>query len=122
MRLAAVIPAWTLSLAAVPALADPWIAPGDASLRHDLALLADAGIVRAPLTAWPVSWAEVARDVSGVRPPPDQPAWLSAALARVQGAAAAAARSGQLTGELRAAGSEQPMALRRFGDDAARGR
>ena len=115
MRLAAVIPAWTLSFAAAQALADPWIAPGDASLRHDLALLADAGIVRAPLTAWPVSWAEVARDVSGVRPQPDQPAWLAAALARVQGAAATAARSGQLTGEFRVAGSEQPMALRRFG-------
>ena len=61
MRLAAAITAWTLSLVAAQAFAEPWLAPGDARLRHDLALLADAGIVRAPLTAWPVSWAEVAR-------------------------------------------------------------
>ena len=116
MRLAAVIPACTLSLAAVQALADPWIAPGDARLRHDLELLADAGIVRAPLTAWPVSWAEVARDVGGKDLEPAQPAWLAAALARVQAAASAASRTGHPSGELRIAGSEQPMALRRFGE------
>ena len=104
-----------LSLAAAQAFADPWIAPGDARLRHDLELLADAGIVRAPLTAWPVSWAEVARDVGGKTPEAGQPAWLAAALARVQSAAGVASRTGHLSGELRIAGSEQPMALRRFG-------
>ncbi len=116
MRLAAALPAWMLSFATAQALADPWIAPGDARLRHDLELLADAGIVRAPLTAWPVSWAEVARDVGGKTPEAGQPAWLAAALARVQSAAGVASRTGHLSGELRIAGSEQPMALRRFGD------
>ena len=116
MRLAAALPAWMLSLATAQALADPWIAPGDARLRHDLELLADAGIVRAPLTAWPVSWAEVARDVGGKTTEAGQPAWLAAALARVQSAAGVASRTGHLSGELRIAGSEQPMALRRFGD------
>jgi hypothetical protein len=116
MRLAAALPAWMLSFAAAQAFADPWIAPGDARLRHDLELLADAGIVRAPLTAWPVSWAEVARDVGGKAPGPGQPAWLAAALARVQAAAGVASRTGHLSGEVRIAGSEQPMALRRFGD------
>jgi hypothetical protein len=105
-----------LSFATAQALADPWITPGDARLRHDLELLADAGIVRAPLTAWPVSWAEVARDVGGKAPVAGEPAWLAAALARVQAAAGIASRIGHLNGELRIAGSEQPMALRRFGD------
>jgi hypothetical protein len=54
------------SLVAARAAADPWIAPGDARLRHDLQLLSDAGIVHAPLTAWPVPWAEVVRDVQSV--------------------------------------------------------
>src|SRR5688500_6511393 len=115
MRLAAALPAWMLTLATAQAVADPWIAPGDARLRHDLALLADAGIVRAPLTAWPVSWAEVARDVGGRTSRPDQPAWLLAALARVQAAAGVASRTGHLAGNLRVAGSERPLALRRFG-------
>ena len=31
------------------ASADPWAAPGDARLRHDLQLLSDAGLIKAPL-------------------------------------------------------------------------
>jgi hypothetical protein len=45
---------------------DPWLQPGDGQLRHDLQLLSDAGIVHAPLTTWPVSWAEISRDLSGI--------------------------------------------------------
>jgi hypothetical protein len=115
MRLAVAIPAWTLTFAAAQAFAEPWLAPGDARLRHDLELLAEAGIVRAPLTAWPVSWAEVARDVAGRTQESGQAAWLSAALARVQAAATAVRRTGYPGGELTVAGSEQPMGLRRFG-------
>ncbi len=115
MKLAVVLPAWTLSLAAAQAFADPWIEPGDVRLRHDLALLADAGIVGAPLTAWPVSWAEVARDVDRVRLEPGQPAWLAAPLARVQAAARDATRASPVVADARVAGSEKPMALRRFG-------
>ena len=37
-------------LAAVPALAGPWLDPGDAGLRHDVMLLADAGVIRAPVS------------------------------------------------------------------------
>jgi len=116
MKPAAAISACILSLATPVALADPWAAPGDARLRHDLLLLADAGIVRAPLTAWPVSWAEVSRDVSAVEPDAARPAWLTAALARVQAAARTATRTGYVDWSARASLSEEPMALRRFGD------
>ena len=101
---------------AAAAIAEPWIAPGDAQLRHDLELLADAGIVHAPLTAWPVSWAEVARDLGGVAADPARPAWLGAALERVRASARRASRTGSVDGNVRLAGSENPMALRRFGD------
>ncbi len=103
-------------IVATAAFADPWIAPGDAQLRHDLELLADAGLVRAPLTAWPVSWAEVERDVGRARMDSSRPPWLSAALARVRATAHGAARVGSIDGNLRIGGSENPMALRRFGD------
>src|SRR5512134_3241037 len=43
--------------------ADPWLAPGDEVLRSDIELLADAGILRGPVTTWPISWPDIARDV-----------------------------------------------------------
>ena len=95
--------------------AGPWLEPGDARLRHDLQLLADGGVVRAPLSAWPVSWPEIARDIRDVRLE-RQPAHLAAALARVRRAAAEATRLGELNVDASLAGSEQPMALRRFDD------
>jgi hypothetical protein len=104
------------SLLASPSVADPWLAPGDARLRHDLQLLSDAGIVHAPLLTWPVSWAEVARDVRSASD--DHPAYVAAALARVRTAAREATRVGALRFEARLAGSENPMTLRRFGDVA----
>ena len=105
-----------LSATPVTAAADPWAAPGDARLRHDLQLLADAGIVRAPLTQWPVSWAEVARDLASAGDGAALPAHLSAALARLRTAAATATRSGEWRAEGRVAGSANPMTLRRFSD------
>ena len=64
MKLTVVLSACLSMLAATPAIADPWLGPGDTSLRHDLNLLSDAGIVSAPLSTWPVSWPEISRDVS----------------------------------------------------------
>jgi hypothetical protein len=99
------------------ASADPWAAPGDARLRHDLQLLSDAGLVKAPLTSWPVSWGEVSRDISANPEAAAQlPAHLAAALVRVRAAAADATRSGDWRAEGRLAGSANPMALRRFSD------
>jgi len=104
-------------LVAAPCGAGPWLPPGDARLRHDLQLLADAGIVRAPLTAWPVSWGEVARDV---RRAADEslPPYVAAALQRVRAEAETATRVGELRTEWRLSAAENPVALRRFGDTA----
>lgn len=99
-----------------PATADPWIAPGDARLRHDLQLLSDAGIVHAPLTAWPVPWAEVSRDVQSVSDDIQRPAYIDAALARVRAAARSATMVGVPTWNARIAGSAEPITLRRFSD------
>ncbi len=96
--------------------ADPWAAPGDVRLRHDLQLLADSGIVQAPLTSWPVSWGEIARDVSSAGDGAELPAHVAAALVRVRAEVADVSRSGILHAHARMAGSADPMALRRFGD------
>ncbi len=103
------------TFAAGTATAGPWLEPGDARLRHDLQLLSDAGIVHAPLSVWPVSWPEIARDIRDIRVE-QQPAHVGAALARVRHAAAEATRLGELAIDASLAGSERPMALRRFDD------
>jgi hypothetical protein len=46
------------------ASADPWAPPGDLILRHDVQLLADAGIIRSPVTTWPITWATLNADLS----------------------------------------------------------
>jgi hypothetical protein len=115
MKSAPALAACALILAAGPVSADPWIEPGNTRLRHDLALLADAGIIAVPLTAWPVSWQEVARDVDRLTLESGQPAWIAAALERVQEAARDASHASHLVADARVAGSERPMALRRFG-------
>lgn len=40
-------------------LADPFAAPGDLRLRHDLQLLADSGLLNIPLTTWPIPWGDI---------------------------------------------------------------
>ena len=42
--------------------ADPWLVAGDEGVRSDIQLLADAGILRGPVTTWPMSWPDIARD------------------------------------------------------------
>jgi len=96
--------------------ADPWAAPGDARLRHDLQLLADAGLVKAPLTSWPLSWGEVARDLAATADAAGQPAHIASALARVRAAATDALGAGEWRVDGRLAGSAEPMSLRRFSD------
>jgi hypothetical protein len=97
------------------ARSDPWLRPGDGALRHDLQLLADAGIVRAPLTTWPVSWPEVARDIGGASAS-GLPLHLASALARVRVAANEATGVDRLALDATVSGSENPMQLRRFDD------
>jgi hypothetical protein len=73
-----------LAVAAAPAVADPWAKPGDLALRHDVQLLADAGVLKSPVTSWPIPWATIAADLAdGEAPASLEPAVL-AARARVQ--------------------------------------
>lgn len=56
-----------LFTAAVMVLGDaraaPWIDPGDEQLRHHIHVLADAGVIAAPVTTWPLPWAAIATDL-----------------------------------------------------------
>lgn len=103
-------------LAASTAMADPWLAPGDLRVRHDIEVLADAGLLRGPVTTWPVSWPDVARDLDAARSAePASPA-IEAALRRLRQAAGVAARAGWSEAELSVAGASDPARLRDFAD------
>jgi capsule assembly protein Wzi len=95
--------------------ADPWMQPGDPALRSDIQLLADAGILHGPVTTWPISWPDIARDVLGAEPP-GLDAAISDALARVRRLARAASATGFAGMGIRASGAHEPVELREFAD------
>jgi hypothetical protein len=95
--------------------ADPWLQPGDEGLRSDIQLLADADILRGPVTTWPISWPDIARDALAVNMDGLDPATV-AALLRVQRLARAASERGFAGAGIRVRGSYEPTALRTFED------
>ena len=66
------------------AAAGPWIEPGDLALRHDIQTLADAGVIRAPVTSWPLSWGDILNDTADFDDAASLSDAESAALTRVR--------------------------------------
>ena len=91
--------------------ADPWLAPGDEGLRNDIQLLADAGILRGPVTTWPLSWPDIARDVQAASESDFDPS-TAAALTRVRRLSRDASSNGFAGLGVRARGTNQPASLR----------
>jgi Capsule assembly protein Wzi len=109
----AVLAAACLTLT-TPATADTWAEVGDAGLRHDLQLLADGGILRLPMTTWPIPWADVATEIertAAMRLAGPQ----AAAVSRLQDRLQRARRHGPRFGVF-AEGAENPVQLRTFSD------
>ena len=116
-RLAAVLfMLWAATLSV--AHAEPWIDAGDPRMRHDLQLLADYGVIRAPTMTWPQPWADIAMavaDASG----DGLPRHVAAALARVREAADRAADPMHV--EATVAAAQAPTQLRTFADTPREG-
>jgi hypothetical protein len=97
------------------ATAEPWAAPGDPWLRHDVQVLADAGLIRAPVLSWPLPWADIAAGLPDAATSRLTPVQQSAAARVAQRAAQEMRRdSARLGFEL--AGAHQPDPLRTFED------
>ena len=99
--------------------ASPWLEPGDLALRSDLQALADAGLLRTPITTWPLPWGDIAAAAAEA----DQARVDERALpvlARVRERARLETRTGDLTLHTRLAIAEQPNRIRTF-DDTPRG-
>ena len=43
--------------------AEPWLKAGDSLVRHDVTVLADAGVISTPITTWPIPVASIDFDL-----------------------------------------------------------
>ena len=41
------------------AFAGPWLSPGNLSVKSDIDLLSDAGLIKAPVMTWPIAWVNI---------------------------------------------------------------
>src|SRR5690554_289600 len=88
-----------------PSIAAAWLEPGDIRLRHDLTLLADAGLIQGPITDWPLN---IPTHLDSL--PASTPAHLQDAAARVL---RVARHSGAWVG---VDAAHEPIVLRGFQD------
>jgi hypothetical protein len=104
-----------LCFGSLDAAADPWLPPGDEALRSDILFLADRGVLRGPVTTWPLSWPDLARDVLGENGQ-GFGADATDVLLRVQRLARAASTPGRSDNEVRVSGAYRPTPFRSFAD------
>ena len=45
---------------------EPWIAPGDIQVRHDIQFLVDSGVIDLPVTYWPIAASDLANALSNL--------------------------------------------------------
>ena len=98
------------------ALGGPWIPTGDLALRHDLQLLADRGVVKAPLMMWPLSWGDIARDLRTVDTTIELEVHEQLAFERIRARAEHQGRSEGIKAFAKASVSEDPRVIRAFED------
>lgn len=102
---------WTSS-----ANAGPFADPGDTALRHDILLLADAGVIRGPVSAWPLSWGDIAASLRDTRVDAGLTGYEQAALARLRRRVAGATITGEVQLQARASVADNPRQIRNFQD------
>ncbi|MES1944113.1 hypothetical protein PC39_08359 [Salinisphaera sp. PC39] len=90
--------------------------PGDTGLRHDIQLLADAGLLRGPVTTWPLPWPQIAADLAGVDSDADRAPDVAAALARVRWQLRMRKRTTEARSGVYVRGGTEPQFLRGFKD------
>jgi hypothetical protein len=93
---------------------EPWIAPGDIQIRHDIQFLVDSGAIDLPVTYWPIAASDLANALANesvgdgrLLTPAQQ-----AALARLRRLTS----EGRATVGVELAGAARPMQIRTFAD------
>lgn len=97
--------------------AGPWADAGDRQLRSDIELLAQHGLIRGPITTWPLPWKQInARlTLDNGRPLPPH---VASALARVRDKMPNEGDFGRVKLALEARGATRTKTARDFGDAA----
>ncbi|MEE4186096.1 MAG: capsule assembly Wzi family protein [Gammaproteobacteria bacterium] len=101
-----------LCLVNTASVAGPWVEVGRSDLRSDIQVLADAGIIRGPVTTWPLSWSDISSDLADFSGALSD--YEAAALMRVRTAAGQQMRSDEVINHARLALSEKPVQIRSF--------
>lgn len=95
------------------AAASPWAEPGDSTLRNDIHILENFGLVDGILNTWPLPWAQITYRLADADRD-SLPAYARAALDRVRARAASETRQGQAHATLEANLTNQPALVRGF--------
>lgn len=97
--------------------ASPWAEAGDRQLRSDIELLAQYGLIRGPITAWPLPWAQISSRLHD-DPGRPLPAHIRLALARVKAKMPSEDDIGRPRLGIDARGASRAKIGRDFGDAA----
>jgi hypothetical protein len=102
-----------LSALAVPAQAgEPWIAAGDARVRHDVQFLVDEGVINLPMSSWPLAASDLAAALGRIGSSPQTSPAQAAAVARLRKLAV----EGRPQLGIEVSGAWEPTTLRTFED------
>ncbi len=97
-----------------PAVAGPWLDPGDSNLRHDIQILADEGAIPGPVLSWPLSVSDLSSALE------KRPSGLSeaglAALVRVSTRLRYEREIGRVRMSAHASAAQNPRQIRSFED------
>lgn len=104
-----------LILSASIAKAEPWLDTRDQWLRADIETLSAHGVIKAPITTWPLPWARVIKDLDRVESKHISPELLPVYLRVKRKARLETEQSGRSSLTLKA--GNQSKLLRDFGDD-----
>lgn len=104
-----------LAGSAGPVQAGPWIDPGDVGLRNDIQLLADEGVIRSPITTWPLSWGDILSNLDDKAAGSLGPAGRQA-LVRLRRHGKEATRTNEFRLQAKLSAAAQPRTLRSFED------
>lgn len=102
-------------LALLPAaLASPFMSPGDIGLRHDIQLLADAGVIRGTVSTWPLAWGPILADLQAVDPDKELTPSILGAMERIASRARWETREHEAFFGAHFAIAEEPTRIRSF--------
>jgi Capsule assembly protein Wzi len=95
------------------ATAGPYVPAGDLLLRHDIQVLADAGVIKGPTTTWPLAWGPILHDIRDADALKLKPV-VAVALDRVRDRASWETRSRELTFNAKVGVADNATRIRSF--------